>query len=120
MTKIMRTLLASFKYALSGIRFCINNERNMKIHLIAAAIVILLAWQLKISSTEVVVLVLTIMMVFVAEMINTAIEKVVDLISPQYHYLAKVAKDVAAGAVLVAALGAILIGCILFYPKLIN
>lgn len=89
----------------------------MKVHILAAFTAVFLAWYFQISKVETIVLLLTITVVLVTEMINTAIEAVVNLVSPEYHRLARLAKDIAAGAVLVAAIAAILVGYILFFDK---
>lgn len=92
----------------------------MKFHSFAAIAVLFFAWYFKFSKLEVLVLVLTITLVLVAEIINTAIEVVVDLISPEYHLLAGLAKDIAAGAVLMTALAALAVAYILFYHKIFS
>jgi len=104
----------SFNFALQGIKYCIVKERHMQFHILAAAAVIVLGWYLKISWLKWTILFLTITLVIVLEMVNTAIEKTIDLITPEYHPYAEVAKNVAAGAVLVAALNAIIIGAAIF------
>ena len=91
----------------------------MRVHLLAAVCACGLGWRLGLPASEMAVLLLTIALVFVAEMLNTAVEKVVDLVSPQYHPLAKIAKDTAAGAVLAAALMALAIGYYLIIGKLL-
>lgn len=111
-------LINSFKYALAGFVYCVRKERNIKIHLAAAGASYLLAWYLQLSYQDLIILTLTVTGVLVAEMINTAIEAVVDLVSPQFHPLAKAAKDVAAGAVFLAALASMIVGWLLFVPKL--
>ena len=89
----------------------------MKIHLAAAAFVLIAAWYFNCTVGEVTVLVLTIGIVMIAEMINTAIEAMVDLVSPDRHPLAKKAKDVAAGAVLVSAGVAVVIACLILWSR---
>ncbi|MDD4601638.1 Undecaprenol kinase [bioreactor metagenome] len=113
-------IVNSFKHAFAGIIYCVKKERNMKTHLSAAMAALLLAWCLKIPSNEVLLLLLFIMGVIVTECINTAIEAVVDLVSPEFHPLAKAAKDVSAGAVLLAALASLIAGGVLFLPKIIK
>ena len=90
----------------------------MKLHIIAMVGALSLGWWLEISRDEWMLLFLTIALVLIAEMFNTAIEAVVDLVSPAYHPLAKIAKDVAAGAVVLAALTALAIGYLLFFSRL--
>jgi len=115
-----KSLLKSFKYAADGITYCLLTQRNMKIHTAAAIAALALAWYFELPATEIIVLILTIAAVMVAEMINTAIETLVDLISPQYHPLAKVAKNIAAGAVLVSSVASIAVGFFLFFHRLIG
>lgn len=112
-------LKTSFKFALEGMITSFKAERNMRIHISATAIVILLGFLLKISTYDWISLVLIIGMVISAELVNTAIEATVDLITEEKHPLAKLAKDVAASAVLVLAITSIILGAIIFIPKII-
>lgn len=113
-----RSFFRSFQYAWQGVWYCLKTQPNMRIHLAAALIVCVAGWQLDIPKVEMAVLLLTIGLVIVTEIMNTAIEKLVDLASPEYHPLAKVAKDAAAGAVLAAAIVALAIGYYVFIPRL--
>lgn len=113
-----RNLRESFSYALQGVLHCITHERNIRIHLSAAGLALLLAWFLRLSGTEFAILFLTIGFVISVEMVNTAVENAVDLFSPNFHPLARVVKDVTAGAVLFACTIAVAVGLILFVPKL--
>jgi len=112
-----RNIIESFNYAINGIIYGIKTQRNLKIHCFAALGVLFLSLFYDFTKIELLLLILTITIVFVAEMINTAIEKVVDLVSENYHPLAKIAKDVAAGAVLIAAVNAVIVGYILFFSN---
>ncbi|MBD8028318.1 diacylglycerol kinase family protein [Ureibacillus sp. Re31] len=109
-------LIKSFGYALFGIRTSLN-EQNMRIHLFSAIIVVIAGALTGISITEWLILIIAMALVIGAEMMNTAIEAVVNLASPEYHPLAKQAKDVAAGAVLVFAVASVIIGLLIFLPK---
>lgn len=111
-TKVLR----SFRYALEGLKFTVVTQRNMRIHFLAALGVLLLSLYLPMSKTEVLLLFVTIILVLFAELINTAVEAVVDMVTEEYHPLAKVAKDVAAGAVLLTAGLAVIVGISVFYP----
>jgi undecaprenol kinase len=111
-------LLHSFSLAFSGILYTIRHERNMKIHCTAAILVIMLSFYFQLSAVEWIFILLAIGGVFSFELINTAIERTVDLITEDFHPLAKQAKDIAAGAVLVYAILSVVIGCIIFLPKL--
>lgn len=109
---------SAFKNAFSGIVYCVRYERNMKFHIIAALIAGGMAWWQRLSPYEILILLLTVASVLVAEMMNTVVEAVVDLVSPEIHPLAKIAKDVAAGAVLVVAMTSLLVGYLLFFGKI--
>lgn len=111
-------LLHSFLCAFKGIKYVLLFERNMIIHIAVTVCVILAGFYFQVSGLEWCILLITIAMVIGLEMMNTAIEAVVDLITKERHPLAKRAKDVAAGAVLIAAIAAVFIGCIIFIPYL--
>jgi len=115
--KIKKTL-ESFNNAITGIIDTVRTERNMKIHLIAALGVLIVSFFFDISKYEFLILVVTITMVIAAELINTAIEAAIDMTTNYYHPLAKIAKNAAAGAVLVAAISAVLVGYVIFWDKL--
>ena len=113
-------LIKSFGYAIEGIGTLFKETPNARIHFILAILAIFLGFFLKISSLEWMVLFLSIGFVVCAEGFNTAIETITDLASPDIHPLAKKTKDIAAGAVLIAALTSIAIGILIFAPKIIN
>lgn len=115
-----KNLIESFKNAFQGVWYTFVKEKNMKIHLAAAAFVILLALWLKVSKIELTIICLTIAVVICFELINTAMEVMVDIIVDVYHPRAKIIKDVSAGAVFVSAFFSIVIGCIILYDKLIH
>ena len=108
----------SFIYAFSGIKTAIKNEPNFKFQLIVAFLTLALGYYLQLSTTEFAILILVICIVLVLELINTALEALIDISSPNIQPKAKIAKDVAAASVLVAALTSILIGVLLFLPKI--
>ena len=110
--------IVAFGHAFRGWRHVLRTQHNAWIHSVIATVVILLGLWVNLQPRDWAVLVLTIAMVFTAEFINTAIEAVVDLASPQKHPLAKTGKDVGAAAVLVAALAAVLIGLLILGPPL--
>ena len=112
-----RTLIESFNYAVSGIIYTLKTERNMRVHFIIAILVILISLFFDFSRVEL-LLFFTITLVLMAEMINTAIERVVDLITEDYHPLARLAKDIAAGGVLIAAINSLVVGYLLFFGRL--
>ncbi len=114
----MRRLLASFRYAFAGIFHTVRTQPNARIHLGVIVLVVALGLWLGLSLVEWAVIVLTSAVVFMAEMFNTAIEATIDLATRDHHPLAKIGKDVAAGAVLVGAILAVLIGVLLLGPRL--
>ena len=111
-------LLKSFKYAFNGIILCIKKEQNMYIHFLFSIVVITLGFLLSISPTEWLFCTLAIGLVFASELINTSIENLCNLVTTKENNLVKIAKDTAAGAVLVLAITAIVIGLIIFLPKI--
>lgn len=113
-----RKLTDSFKYAWEGILYCLRTQKNMRIHLAVAIIVLVCSFIFRISRLEFILVILSVSMVFTCEVINTAIEKAVDTATQEYHPTAKIAKDVAAGAVLISALNAAAVGLMIFGPKL--
>lgn len=110
--------IKSFQYAWQGIHCCVGKEQNLNVHLVVTACTIIAGLLLKITRTEWMIIILCIGLMIAAELFNTAIECLVDLVSPQYHPLAGKVKDIAAGAVLVCALAALCIGLIIFIPYL--
>ena len=113
-----RTIIDSFNYAVSGIITSLKTEKNMKFHYIIAIITITASLFFDFTRIELLILLFAISLVVVAEMINTALERVVDLITEDFHPLARVVKDVAAGAVLIAAINSIIVGYLLFFDRL--
>ena len=116
----MKNFLRSFKYAFEGILTGIKEEQNMKIHISIMILVIIFGIILKISKIEWIICIILFGLVISMELINTAIENVVDLITKEKNEQAKIAKDVAAGAVLVSAIASAIIGLIIFVPKVIS
>ncbi len=109
-----------FKYAFKGIFFAFKTQTNIRIHSIISVLVISAGFILKINPVEWVFITFAIGLVLAAELFNTAIESLVDMVSPSYSEKAGLIKDVAAGAVLIAAVVAIIIGVIVFLPKIIE
>jgi diacylglycerol kinase (ATP) len=114
----MSTLLASFGYAFAGLGYLIRTQRNARIHTLVGACALALGVVLRIEQWEWLALVLTCAMVLAAEGFNTAIEAAVDTATSSYHPKARIAKDVAAGTVLLCALTSVVMGCIIFIPHL--
>ncbi|MBS6599862.1 MAG: diacylglycerol kinase [Clostridium sp.] len=115
-----KKLVDSFNSAINGIINTVRTERNMKIHLVAAILVLIACFFFDISKMEFLILAITITMVMAAEVVNTAIEAVVDMSTNYYHPLAKIAKNAAAGAVLITAINAVIVGYVTFWDKLTN
>lgn len=108
--------IRSFGYAWKGIKSCVGKEQNLSFHLIATVVVVTAGWLWHITRTEWMIVLLCIGMVIAAELFNSAIERLVNLVSPERHPLAGQVKDIAAGAVLVCAVAAAIIGLIVFIP----
>lgn len=115
-----RRFKESLRDACGGIWHCILTQRNMKIHLTVAFLVLVVSWFLGLNRVELALVIFAITLVLVAEMFNTAVEKTVDLYINTYHPVARLAKHIAAGAVLAAAINAVIIGLIIFLPHLCN
>lgn len=113
-----RNIVESFRFAFAGLWYALHTQRNTRIHLIIASAAIAVGVWLGLSFTQWAVLTLTIGSVLVSEMLNTVAETLVDLISPGYHPLAKIVKDVTAGAVLLAAIVAVIVGLLVLGPPL--
>lgn len=116
----LKLLKNSFSYAAEGIRYAFSNDQNMRIHIIVAILVILASLLFKVTPGEMGILAVVIILVITTEMINTSIEKMTDLITKEYRTEAKIAKDVAAGMVLIASLGAVIVGIFIFTPYILK
>jgi diacylglycerol kinase (ATP) len=112
-----RKRITSFKYAFNGIGYMFRTQGNSLIHLLATIFVIILGFIAHLNLLEWCLIVFAIGLVFMAELFNTAIEFLTDLVSPYYHEKAGKAKDIAAGAVLIAAIVSVAIGLMVFIPK---
>ena len=115
-----KKIINSFKYAAEGFISSFKTERNMKIHILITILIIALGFIFKISTIEWIICILLCGLVISAELFNTSIETVVDMITPYKNDKAKLAKDIAASAVLVLAISAAIIGIIIFLPKIIE
>jgi diacylglycerol kinase (ATP) len=116
---VATNLLTSFQYAWAGVFYAFQTQRNFRIHVIVGTFAIALSLYLKLRGVEIAIMGLTIGGVLITELINTALESVVDLTVQQtYHELAKIAKDCAAGAVLISALVSVLVAAVLLLPPL--
>ncbi len=118
--KGIKKFLNSFTYPIKGLKYAYKNEQNLVVDVGIALLVIIFGFIFRIDKIEWAILFLTIGLVLSCELINTAIEAVVDLVTQDYHPLAKVAKDTSAAAVFVFAIVAIIVGLIIFLPKVID
>lgn len=114
----IKKLISSFNYAVTGILMAMKTEKNLRLQYITAIAVLFFSLFFDFSRLEFMILLFAVTLVVVTEMINTSIEKTIDLVTRDYHPLAKIAKDVAAGAVLIAAANAIIVGYLLFFDRL--
>lgn len=113
------SLTSSFRYAFQGLSEAFQNEPNLRIHVVIALIAISTAALLKLNYIEWLILFITIFLVIMLELINTVLENLVNIVSPEFSEYAKRAKDISAGAVLVAATVSVTVGLVLFLPKLL-
>lgn len=116
----LRKRLKSFKFAFNGIRLLITREHNAWIHCFAAICVIIAGFAFDISTTEWIAVTFAIGTVLAAEAVNSSIEAIADLVSPEYNEAIKRTKDLAAGAVLILAISAAIVGLIIFVPKIME
>jgi diacylglycerol kinase (ATP) len=111
--------IQSLQHAARGLIYLLIDEQNFRIHILAAIVALGLAIYLPVSYFELLILLLTISFVFMAEIVNTVIEKILDLLHPEFHQKIKIIKDATAGVVLFAAIVAVMIGFFIFIPKII-
>ncbi len=115
-----KNFFESFKNALDGIKKAVKEETNLKIQLVFAILAIILSIVLKISKIEFMIIIITIFLVIFGELVNTAIEQTVDLVTEDYNEKVKKIKDISAGASLIFAINSIIVGIIIFGEKIIN
>lgn len=118
-SKDKRTFKGSVKNCLDGISYVTKSEKNFKREIALGIIALILSYILKIDKIEFIIVLTMICLVLTTEIINTAVERAVDLVTKEYHELARIAKDVSAGSVLVTSIFALTIGIIIFMPKII-
>ena len=119
-SKGKRTFKGSVKNCLDGISYVTKSEKNFKREIALGIIALILSYILKIDKIEFIIILTMICLVLTTEIINTAIERTVDLVTKEYHELARIAKDVSGGSVLVTSIFALIIGIIIFIPKIIT
>lgn len=113
-------LMLSFKYAFEGISYALKNDQNLQIHFIVAAIVFFMGLFYQLNFVELWIISIMILFVLCAEMINTAIEQMVDLIRVEHSREAKIAKDVSAGMVFFAVMASVIVGLVIFIPRIFS
>ncbi|MFA6198607.1 MAG: diacylglycerol kinase [Patescibacteria group bacterium] len=116
MIEKIRQTIRSFQYAARGLWYVIRRERTFQIHIIATLVVVALSVVYPLKTWEIIILIIMIVLVLVLEIANTAVEKIIDALKPRLHFYVQVAKDLMAAAVLVAAIGAIIIALLIFWP----
>lgn len=116
----MKKSIKSFKYAFAGFVHVWQDHPNIRVHIISGIVAVVLAYLLKISYLEYLFVLITIFFVIICEMMNTTIEEMTDLITKEHRKEAKIAKDVAAAAVLMSAVFSIIVGIIIFVPRIID
>lgn len=112
--------MKSFVYAFEGVYYIFRHERNARVHLVLAVVAFCAGLAFRVSDTALAAIFFATILVFLAEIFNTAIEKILDLVEPNHHPQVKLIKDMAAGAVLVAAVAAIAIGVVIFTPYVVK
>lgn len=120
MGEVLRRHHISFKNAWAGIMWALKTQPNFRVHVVLSLLALGLAWYLGITTVETAIIVFTILLGLTAEMINTSLETMTDLITREWKPEAKIAKDVAAGMMLVAAIGAVLVALVIFVPYLLG
>lgn len=118
--EIIRKHHISFKNAFAGLIWAFKTQPNFRVHFFFAALALVFGFFLNVSFVEMTIIVLTIVVCLGVEMVNTSIESMTDLITTEWRSEAKIAKDVSAGMMLLAAIGAVVVACILFLPKIIT
>ncbi|NTV40876.1 MAG: diacylglycerol kinase [Candidatus Moranbacteria bacterium] len=118
MKNAIRNFRKSLGHAIDGLAYALKNEKNFRIEILIAIFVVAFILLFKIKNWEAIVLILMIMWVLIAELINTVLERIVDILKPRIHPYARLIKDLMAGAVLISSLVAIIVGLIIFFPYL--
>lgn len=116
----LRIFFRSFRYATKGLRYALRHEQSFRVQATFALLAVLLMVILRVTKTEAVMLIIVISSVLVLELLNTVLEKFIDVLKPRVHYFIEIMKDLMAAAVLVAAIAAFLVGLLIFLPHLKN
>lgn len=112
----LKRLVRSFRYAARGFWYVFKHEQNVRLHLVASFLVIILMIYFQVTLWQAIILLLVMIMVLILELINTIFERMTDILRPRIHYYVEVIKDIMAAAVLVASIGAVIIGILVFAP----
>lgn len=120
MREAIRKHHISFKTALAGVAWAIRTQPNFRVHLALSAMALIGGWLFRVTSLEMLILVFTIVLGLSAEMVNTSIEAMTDLITREYRSEAKIAKDVSAGMMLITAVGALIVAAVIFLPHILG
>jgi diacylglycerol kinase len=118
--ELVRGVVTSCSYALQGVGFALRSQRNFRLHMLAAVGVLVAGGLVRLSRLEYTLLVVTVMVVILGELINTAVEFILNLMESRGHPVVRAAKDIAAGGVLMAVLGSVIVGVLLFGPRLLG
>lgn len=116
MVEEIRRFKRSLRHALDGIKYALAHEKNFRIELLIAVLVVFLIFVFKVKNWEAIILLLMIMWVLISELTNTVLERVVDILKPRIHPYARLIKDLMAAVVLISAVVSIIVGIIIFYP----
>ena len=119
MKELLKKHHISFKTAIAGIRWAVRTQPNFRVHLVLSMLTLLGGWFFRVSTMEMLILIFTIVLGLSAEMVNTAIESMTDLITKEWRQEAKIAKDVSAGMMLVTAFGALIVALVIFLPHIL-
>lgn len=120
MKELLKKHHISFKTAIAGIRWAVRTQPNFRVHLVLSMLTLLGGWFFRVSTMEMLILIFTIVLGLSAEMVNTAIESMTDLITKEWRIEAKIAKDVSAGMMLVTAFGALIVALVIFLPHILG
>lgn len=112
-----KKLWESFNFAIEGVIYALKTQRNLRLHAIIGMAALILSLLLPLERVEIIIIVMTIVLVFITEMLNTALELIINLLTETYHPLARIAKDISAGAVFLATVNAIFVGYLILYKK---
>ena len=115
----MKKFLRGFRYAFQGLTYAFGTQINFRVHVLAACVAVVLGYYFELTTLEWIWILSAILVVLIVELLNTAIEVLVDLVSPDYHPKAGIIKDVSAGAVLLTAIFAVVVGLFIFVPKVL-